>query len=845
MVHGRSYLSESIDRIDHPARELLQAYRDEGVPVIVNDEMWSPERLQRCLRRGAHPSAIEHKEFLRDEMADFCERGFWVVLPYDLVRHLDELKLSPSAVKPERDRRPRLLVDHTWFGVNDATQEYPAKEVMQFGHALPRVLHRVHHSNPSFGPVYLAKFDISDGFYRMATIPKQAPNLAVILPPYDGEPQLVAIPLVCTMGWVNSPPSFCAMSETVADIANSRMFRHHALPHRLEEAADSPNKTSEAPPPKASVADPNLPEFPQSLPVPPDAQVRSAQPSSQPESHVDVFVDDFIGVTQGSPNRRRIVRRILMHTVDDVLARPAKDEPFRQEAISLKKLLQGDGRWDTRKLILGWIIDTVKRTIELPPHRQQRLQEIFDSLRGLRRISHKNWERIIGELRFMSLAIPGSGGLFSALQLGLKHSDKHRIRITKHIRHHLTDFERLTRSLMERPTRLGEIVPDHPCILGAVDACKAGMGGVLFTENHRPVLWRERFPEQIQRRLVSFDNPNGDLTNSDLEQTGVLAQADIATNEFDIRERTLATLSDNTPAISRNHKGAVTTDQAGAYTCRMASMHQRHYRYIHEVGFINGDRNGMSDTLSRAWHLSDAQILTHFDSMYPQTKPWRMCQLPSASLSALISCLDTKPSDPASYLRPELPKKIPGVSGAFSAISTGRIPTSSPTTAIPSTSSSSSACDTAVETLERTAGEGSPQVALASELRQFRTPYKPSARGSPNWMAKTHGSHTKASTSGSQASTSTSKTKTPQPLASGPSASPSSKPSTNACKHTRTQSSPRPSSTSLSWPSTSCADRANTQSRPARTMGAALPSDYKTCQCPRTHAKTSTPPRAL
>ena len=163
-------------------------------------------------------------------MADFCERGFWAVLPFDSVKDLEELKLSPSAVKPERDRRPRLIIDHTWFGVNAATEEYVAKEVMQFGNALPRILHRVHHSNPAFGPVYLAKFDISDGFYRMATNPKQAPNLAVIMPPYDGEPQLVAIPLVCTMGWDNSPPSFCAMSETVADLANSRMFRHHTPP---------------------------------------------------------------------------------------------------------------------------------------------------------------------------------------------------------------------------------------------------------------------------------------------------------------------------------------------------------------------------------------------------------------------------------------------------------------------------------------------------------------------------------------------------------------------------------------------------------------------------------------
>ncbi len=230
-VHGRPYLAASIDEIDHPAKPLLQELRDKGVPVVVDSSKWSQEYLEQCFARGPHPSAEEHKWFLRDEMADFAGKGFWAILPYDLVKDLPDLKCSPVAVKEERDRRPRVLVDHTWFAANQDTTPVLPPEVMQFGRALQRVLHRVHHSNPAFGPVFLAKFDISDGFYRMHLVPDQAPNLAVSMPRCKGEPPLVAIPLVCTMGWVNSPPSFCAMSETVADIANQRMGRRHAPPH--------------------------------------------------------------------------------------------------------------------------------------------------------------------------------------------------------------------------------------------------------------------------------------------------------------------------------------------------------------------------------------------------------------------------------------------------------------------------------------------------------------------------------------------------------------------------------------------------------------------------------------
>ena len=199
----------------------------------------------------------------------------------------------------------------------------------------------------------------------------------------------------------------------------------------------------------------------------------------------------------------------------------------------------------------------------------------------------------------MGPAIPGASGLFGALQLGLKHADHHCVRITPYLRDHLTDFETLAQSISIRPTRFAEIVPDYPTVIGSVDASKAGMGGVIFAPGKAPTLWRAMFPLDIQDRIVSMENPKGDLTNSDLEQAGVLAQADIASLLYDMQELMLTTLSDNTAAISRNHKGAITSNQAAAYLCRLSSMHQCHYRYCHEVSHISGDVNDMADIPSR------------------------------------------------------------------------------------------------------------------------------------------------------------------------------------------------------------------------------------------------------
>ena len=133
-------------------------------------------------------------------MAVFIGNGFWVVLPYDLVKDLSGLWPSPLGCKEERTRRPRLVCDHTFFGVNQCTYLRTPEEAMQFGGALGRVLRLIRHAHPGWGPILLSKCDIKDGFYPMFLEADDCPRLAVTLPHYEGEEPLVAIPLVCSMG---------------------------------------------------------------------------------------------------------------------------------------------------------------------------------------------------------------------------------------------------------------------------------------------------------------------------------------------------------------------------------------------------------------------------------------------------------------------------------------------------------------------------------------------------------------------------------------------------------------------------------------------------------------------
>jgi uncharacterized NAD(P)/FAD-binding protein YdhS len=83
--HGESYLARDLDSINHSARDYLRWLCKQGVRIPLDDPTWSTDTIDTCAMRRPHPSANLFKEFLRDEMADFIEAGFWVVLPLEQV----------------------------------------------------------------------------------------------------------------------------------------------------------------------------------------------------------------------------------------------------------------------------------------------------------------------------------------------------------------------------------------------------------------------------------------------------------------------------------------------------------------------------------------------------------------------------------------------------------------------------------------------------------------------------------------------------------------------------------------------------------------------------------------
>eukprot|EP00536_Pseudo-nitzschia_multiseries_P019345 jgi/Psemu1/60207/gm1.60207_g len=278
-------------------------------------------------------------------------------------------------------------------------------------------------------------------------------------------------------------------------------------------------------------------------------------------------------------------------------SRECSSTPLTKSSAHLQpKMLQGDVTWTTKKVILGWLIDSITKTISLPPHRVARLQEILHSITpNQRHVPIQQWHQVLGELQSMALAIPGSIGLFSILQEAFRHQDpgRQRIRLTKRVHSFLRNFQWLANDLSNRPTSIAELVPDpFPATMGACDASGLGMGGIHFvplpTGQIQPILWRHAFPKWVSSQLVTFDNPNGTINNSDHELAGSIAHNDILAQAACVQSRTTHNCYDNTAAVCWQRKGATTTTGPAAYLLQIQSLHQHLHQYVPLRDYIPG-----------------------------------------------------------------------------------------------------------------------------------------------------------------------------------------------------------------------------------------------------------------
>jgi hypothetical protein len=256
-----------------------------------------------------------------------------------------------------------------------------------------------------------------------------------------------------------------------------------------------------------------------------------------------------------------------------------------------------------------------------------------------RRTSTKKWKQVIGELRSMAFAVPGMRCLFCSLQDALRHK-AYDVRLGRHVHAFLNDFRWVADGLTTRPTSIFEVIPSPtPATWGVCDTSGKGMGGVHFMPDIdgaiQPFLWRSPFLLKVTKQLVTTVNPVVKINNCDLELVGSVAQHDILSRVVDLQEITMHNCYDNTTTVYWQQKRLTTTMGPVVNLLWFHAIHQHHYGYAPLHAYIPGEINLMTDVASRSGNLTDLELLALFESKFPQTPPWKLCQLRKPMSSAM------------------------------------------------------------------------------------------------------------------------------------------------------------------------------------------------------------------
>jgi hypothetical protein len=98
----------------HPFFPTLHQWATDGVPVDCGPD-WEWDVIEQAVARGPHPSALEDDNIalVHDDLQYQVDAGFSRIMLWSDLEKLrpSNLKISPMAVVPQKDRRGRLILD--------------------------------------------------------------------------------------------------------------------------------------------------------------------------------------------------------------------------------------------------------------------------------------------------------------------------------------------------------------------------------------------------------------------------------------------------------------------------------------------------------------------------------------------------------------------------------------------------------------------------------------------------------------------------------------------------------------------------------------------------------------
>ena len=338
-------------------------------------------------------------------------------------------------------------------------QRYPE---MVYGWCMPRILHVVaalREEHPGTA-IFICKFDYSDAYRRVAHSPAATAQTIAVLD------SVAYVSLRLTFGGSPNPPTWCAVSEIVTDLANEIAL---CTPWDPIITHSSMTTTASVTPKRVCSTVPYAPALPMAVRIP-----------SITTGRVDVFVDDVIHVfpdIPGALERYPHVVPLAMELTSRVHAGTA--EPIPRRPILSPAKLAAEGAPAEIQQVLGWTINTRTLMISLPTTKFTMWTDDIHRILMARRSSTDLLSTIEGRLNHTATILPMARHFLTrlrTLKLSTITANRPYARLSDEVIADLTLWLQLL-SITHRGVSINLLTTRRPDIIGWSDACPFGMGG--------------------------------------------------------------------------------------------------------------------------------------------------------------------------------------------------------------------------------------------------------------------------------------------------------------------------------------------------------------------------------
>ena len=618
---------------NHNATPLLDSYAEHGCPVDCGPN-WSTEQIMEALQYGAHPTASlpEARQCLLDETAGKVQNGFARTVRWgDIKNNLPpNFKLSPVAMIPHKSRKYRCILDlsfqlkrkhnQTPFeSVNTATTKLaPQQSMNQLGSALKRMIATLADAHTDKREFMFSKLDIKDGFWRMVVNTNDAWNFCYLIPNSDKKAHIddttIVVPNSLQMGWAESPPFFCAASETARDVVQ-QLLNVTLPPHPFEERM-----------------------------LPTKHHNNTLQDLESTTTLIEVYVDDFIAGTDDTTRDNLLrISRAMLHGIHSIFPPQSETGHTGGDPISEKKLDKLEGLWDHVKEILGWFLDGKNFTIYLPQEKVAKVQKTLRDIQKKTKIKIKDLQKIAGILHHASMGIPGGRGLFTTIWTAMANCKNGWVKLTPDLKHTFADFKWLFQEIANKPVSVAQVTPKDLQLHGYTDACKFAAGGVWIIpgpNGPRYIFWTTPFTDEVVRAFTT-----GTISINDLEMAGILLGWLVLEHLCHTLQFTQAGMEcDNSSSVHWTRKYTAKSLIAG-HLLRALALRQQICRSAPVMLIsIAGELNDMADVASRyattpSLNTNSPSLASYFNTHFKQSTSWEEFHLNQKLSSRVMSSL--------------------------------------------------------------------------------------------------------------------------------------------------------------------------------------------------------------